>query len=377
LLFLFDVVLLENNEKQKHSERETTETLFVRFLSNQLKSIIWKRSSSANTKMLVEDDDDEFVVPKISLKEQMQNAEKKREVLNKHRLQSLMAKKEITYHMKSRTEKLQAKIEQLFERKREELYAIRIKNATVTAINGNATLGNEYALRLELLSQMEQQKIKYGLDQQDPYQYKQYETNLQQIRSNVVNARDPIDGRNPLHCAITNGHFHIVRMLCYEFHADIQRPTVIGLSTPLHLAVSNEQRSIASLLLSLGADVNCKDKQGNTPLHYVHTLKMAKLLGKFHINPMIRNKANLLPREFYQQTTNGKEYDMDLIDYLRHAEDYHLCEKARIQRQQEKEKEEREQQEFLFVNSKSSIDEKTQKSLIDKRHLRDKLLSFT
>jgi len=37
--------------------------------------------------------------------------------------------------------------------------------------------------------------------------------------------------------------------------------------TPLHLAASTGHRGIASVLLSAGADVNCRDAQGYTPLH--------------------------------------------------------------------------------------------------------------
>jgi hypothetical protein len=270
--------------------------------------------------MLVEEDDDapDQAEHRLAF---LQGLEEKQLGVTPARLQRLMAMKEITYHMKSRKEKMDAKIEQLFRQKREQLYQIRLRKATITATNGYATIGNEYMLRQEILSQIEAEKKKQNTVDDDPYNYQYQKEHLRRIRERIVNRRDPYDGRAIIHCATAGGHFHIVRMLCHEFQVDVNVATILGRTTPLHLAIEKRFRQIASFLITLGADVNSKDDQGNSPLHLVTKSSLAKLLLKFGADAASKNRHNRSPYEHYNFITVPTEIDNDLLEFLREEED--------------------------------------------------------
>lgn len=51
-----------------------------------------------------------------------------------------------------------------------------------------------------------------------------------------------------------------------------------GGRTPLHLAVHNDQKAVVELLLVSKADINAKDRDGNTPLHMANNINIVKLL---------------------------------------------------------------------------------------------------
>lgn len=75
----------------------------------------------------------------------------------------------------------------------------------------------------------------------------------------------------PLVLATIRGSLEIMRMLI-KYKAEVTRYRSDNLSTPLHLMVTNrlyEDQTIAmlQLLLQHGANINCVDKNGNTPLH--------------------------------------------------------------------------------------------------------------
>jgi ankyrin repeat protein len=54
-----------------------------------------------------------------------------------------------------------------------------------------------------------------------------------------------------------------------------------GRCTPLHLAVGSSHRAIVFLLLSHGADVLSRDRFGCSPMHYVNSITVAKLLVQY------------------------------------------------------------------------------------------------
>ena len=70
----------------------------------------------------------------------------------------------------------------------------------------------------------------------------------------------------PLHLAAVNGHKEIVELLIAK-GADVNAKDKFG-DTPLHDAAMRDQKEVAELLIANGADVNAKqDNYGMTPLH--------------------------------------------------------------------------------------------------------------
>ena len=118
----------------------------------------------------------------------------------------------------------------------------RIENLPYNIVNYFCTIGDEHRLRTELASGI------YN-----------------------VNQRDGATGRSALICAIAAGHMHIARFLILEHHADVNRPSLLGLTTPLHFAVVGNYRQIASMLITFGADVHAQNIVGATPLHLAHS----------------------------------------------------------------------------------------------------------
>lgn len=274
--------------------------------------------------MLVEEDDDDYPTsggPRMAAIP-IENGDHGHLGVTPFRLKGLLAKTDNIYRMKSRQDKLAAKIEDLFKKKREQLYHIRLWRAGITAANGFATIGNEYALRNELNSLIEKENIRLQAQQEDdPYRYQHEHERLRRIRDHVVNRRDKYDGRTVLHCAVAGGHFHLVRMLVHEFQVDVHQPSLMGRCTALHLAVERGLRTIASLLITMGAEVDVKDDQGCTPLHLARKPAVAKLLFKYHANPLLRNRYNRTALEHYMYVTEKKDLDRDLLELLKSRED--------------------------------------------------------
>ena len=115
-----------------------------------------------------------------------------------------------------------------------------------------------------------------------------------------VDSMDKITGRTALMEAVANGHLHIVKLLCTDFHADVNKVSLLGKTTSLHIAVELGFRDIATFLILNNADINIKDKRGCRPIHLVHSINMAKLLQKFGADPCIRTLSGLRPSEYYE-----------------------------------------------------------------------------
>ncbi|KAG1697155.1 hypothetical protein DVH05_017540 [Phytophthora capsici] len=97
----------------------------------------------------------------------------------------------------------------------------------------------------------------------------------------AINARDPNSGRSLLHEACARGEMEIVKFLLQKTDADLMLRTMLGRCTPLHLAVTNNYRSIVFLLLSHGADASSRDRFTCSPMHYVKSLSVGKLLVQY------------------------------------------------------------------------------------------------
>ncbi|KAG7376872.1 hypothetical protein PHYPSEUDO_012637 [Phytophthora pseudosyringae] len=96
-----------------------------------------------------------------------------------------------------------------------------------------------------------------------------------------INARNPATGRSLLHEGCARGEMEIVKFLLQRTEADLTLRTMLGRCTPLHLAVTNNHRPIVFLLLSHGADASSRDRFACSPLHYVKSLSVAKLLVQY------------------------------------------------------------------------------------------------
>jgi len=79
---------------------------------------------------------------------------------------------------------------------------------------------------------------------------------------------DALDGRGldaPLHYAARNNQKQVIELLTAK-GADVNLKNRPG-QTPLDIAISQGHKDIAELLISKGADINAKDNRGNTLLH--------------------------------------------------------------------------------------------------------------
>jgi ankyrin len=106
------------------------------------------------------------------------------------------------------------------------------------------------------------------------------------------------EGITPLHHATMRGDLAFLRLLV-EFDADVNSPDNGGL-TPLHLAAQYDHAEIAAYLLEQGADPNRLTLQGDSPLHACsksrkHPRRVAGLLVKAGAELNAKNKAGQTP----------------------------------------------------------------------------------
>ena len=118
-----------------------------------------------------------------------------------------------------------------------------------------------------------------------------------------INAKG-LDGFTPLHFAVNEGHFEIVKFLI-ENSAYINSISY-SKRTPLHLACEKGKISIIQILLQHKAFVNSKDDDGNTPLHYLSSNGWEEALNVYiNWNPdlNIKNIYNETPLEIAKNIT--------------------------------------------------------------------------
>ena len=140
------------------------------------------------------------------------------------------------------------------------------------------------------------------------------------------------DGQCPLHVAATYSHASVAEILCTNFPYTVNRSDRDG-CTPLHLAssahVMPEMANLASpktnrpaedtklieTLIGHGANVNAKDKQGNTCLHNATAwgnLKVVRTLIQSGADALCQNRAGWTP-EYYSITVQAEVYYRNLV----------------------------------------------------------------
>jgi len=130
------------------------------------------------------------------------------------------------------------------------------------------------------------------------------------IHPNLINVKSK-EGYSLLHLAAERGNAEIVRLLIEKGAIiDIKHPYGV---TPLHLAVCcgygiigldciskkiRNYENVTKLLISNGADVNAKDKEGNSPLYYIAmngNCKIAELLISNGADVNAKNTKGITP----------------------------------------------------------------------------------
>ena len=109
---------------------------------------------------------------------------------------------------------------------------------------------------------------------------------------------------------------------------------------------------MSALLISFGANVNAKDKQGNTPLHYCTNMLILRLLFKFDCDPLLVNRKLQTPSAYYKEVTPPDDIDPDMYGEFLRREDWKrrdnlLRAKAQKKYEMEKAEEERKKKERL------------------------------
>ncbi|WP_265040104.1 ankyrin repeat domain-containing protein [Wolbachia endosymbiont (group A) of Trypoxylon clavicerum] len=93
-----------------------------------------------------------------------------------------------------------------------------------------------------------------------------------------VNVKDEFGEWTPLHWAVSKNRIDKVKALLGAEGIDVNIEGKHGKKTPLHLAAQDNNQEIVEDLIRAGADVNKKDKNGDTPFDLATDDKIKTLL---------------------------------------------------------------------------------------------------
>lgn len=123
-----------------------------------------------------------------------------------------------------------------------------------------------------------------------------------------------------VHLALKNGHEQTTHLLLQHFPKLLDSKGEDGL-TPLHISIIGDYYKCVEMLLTIGADIQKIDDEGNNSLHLAMkygSLQNIKILINHGIDLELKNKNGLKPidvassfqvEKFYHQVVNSKEND--------------------------------------------------------------------
>ena len=124
------------------------------------------------------------------------------------------------------------------------------------------------------------------------------------------------EGRTPLHIAASHGYFKIMRKIIQLCPDCCELVDNKGWNV-LHFAVESEKVSAIKEILNsspLSYLLNGKDKEGNTPFHFISTSRMAKrFLARPRLDKMVFNKKN---QNALDMATINMKQALGMVSYL-------------------------------------------------------------
>jgi ankyrin repeat protein len=112
----------------------------------------------------------------------------------------------------------------------------------------------------------------------------------------VVNQKEKDHGNVALHVASSKGNLSMASLLLSK-GANLNIQDIFG-NGALHYAVDKRRKEMAEMLLKCGADINLRDFRGNTPLHLAcvnNDIDMVRLLLLHNANPELSDLSDVKP----------------------------------------------------------------------------------